>query len=216
MAKIKDITGFRYGRLVALRRVGKTNSGNSIWRCQCDCGRFTNVATGDLGTEKNKKGTFSCGCLKSENAKKSQRGKFWKHGHGGDAKGYNSSRTHQAWSAMKYRCNNPDGDKYEYYGGRGIKVCDRWNSDFRNFLADMGECPEGLTLERINVNGNYEPGNCCWDTRKQQVANRRPQFEWSARSGPKAGYSISETQRKKLSNSVKKSWEKRKNEKACD
>jgi hypothetical protein len=208
MAKVKNIFGIRYGRLIPQEIVGKTNSGNSIWRCKCDCGNFANVATGDLGTEKNKKGTFSCGCLKSENARNSVHAKFWKHGHGNsNAKRNGGSKTHNAWCSMRARCNRPEDPAYKYYGARGIKVCERWN-DFRNFLDDMGEAPKGLTLDRINNDGNYEPGNCRWVTKQGQLENRRPQSEWFYPPGPKPGTVIcSPETRKKHSVSTKKAWD---------
>ena len=77
------------------------------------------------------------------------------------------------WQAMKQRCTNPNNADYHSYGGRGITVCDRWLNSSANFLADMGPCPDGYTLERRDVNGNYEPTNCYWDTPTQQVLNRR-------------------------------------------
>lgn len=83
------------------------------------------------------------------------------------------SPTYRAWGAMKTRCTNPNQPKWKYYGGRGITVCHRW-SRFENFLADMGEKPAGLTLDRIDVNGNYEPGNCRWATWHEQRVNQRP------------------------------------------
>ena len=93
-----------------------------------------------------------------------------KHGH--SLKNGKPTPTYYSWRCMKERCGNPNNKYYSYYGGRGIRVCDRW-MDFANFLADLGERPEGLTLDRINSDGNYEPGNCRWVTMKEQAQNRR-------------------------------------------
>lgn len=96
---------------------------------------------------------------------------FYKHGH---SPGKTSSRTYQAWRSMKKRCYQPKNAAFAYHGARGIAVCERWRDNFRNFLEDMGECPEGHSLDRYPDNdGNYEPGNCRWATPKEQGRNKR-------------------------------------------
>ena len=92
-----------------------------------------------------------------------------RHGH---AVGGKASKTYSKWQGMKTRCYNPNSNRFQYYGGKGIKVCDRWLNSFENFLADMGECPEGMTLDRIDNTKDYEPGNCKWSTLTEQSRHR--------------------------------------------
>ena len=156
-----DITGQRYGRLTAVQDVGRTKYGTRLWECRCDCGATTQVQVGTLRYGN----TTSCGCLRRDVGGANTKS----HGHA--TKGL--SPTYRCFNGMKARCNNPKNRSYKDYGGRGITVCARW-SNFVNFLADMGEKPAGKTLDRKNVNGNYEPDNCRWATPKEQALNRRP------------------------------------------
>lgn len=164
-----DITGKRFGRLVVLKDSGKrTPSGGTLWLCRCDCGEIRIVWSHALrhGTTK------SCGCYQRELGSSLAARALLKHGH---TTGQAMSPTYTSWSAMKKRCLNSTHPDWSNYGGRGITVCNRWlgKHGFENFLADMGKRPEGRTLDRIDVNGNYERTNCRWATPAVQNANRR-------------------------------------------
>ena len=148
--------GARFGRWTVIDTLQ-----TSKWLCRCDCGTERMVAKRDL-----KRGhSSSCGCLKREMAPFFHR----KHGHGRPKA---QTPTYKSWSEMIARCSNPKSKIYRYYGGRGIAVCERWRS-FENFLADMGERPPERSLDRIDTNGNYEPKNCRWATKVQQMRNMR-------------------------------------------
>lgn len=155
--KFKDRTGQRFGRLVAVRLSGRSKAG-ARWLCKCDCSKMTIVEIGNLVTGHTK----SCGCYSLEISA----AKFFKHG-------LSQTKQHRVWSSMIERCSNPKNKCYKMYGGRGIKVCDRWKS-FSNWWKDMckGYEPK-LTLNRMNNDGNYEPSNCCWASLVDQANNRR-------------------------------------------
>jgi hypothetical protein len=148
----RDLTGQRFGRLVAVAYLGDLR-----WRVKCDCGNTKLISTNHLVDRPHNAG---CGCFAGT------------HGH---TKKKNSYRTptYISWMNMKDRCYNPNYKGFPRYGGRGIKVCDRWRDSFENFLADLGERPLGRTLDRINNNGDYEFGNCRWATKSEQNYNRR-------------------------------------------
>lgn len=177
--KVIDILGVRFGRLVAERFLGIENHA-AIWECRCDCGNMTTAKTRYLRYGRKR----SCGCLHIDTASGVNR----RHGMHG-------TPTYKSWSSMIQRCTNSNHDDFHNYGGRGITVLDRWLS-FDAFHKDMGTRPPvGYSIDRIDVNGNYGPGNCRWATTKEQQSNKRNSLiveahgmamgvaEWSALTG---------------------------------
>ena len=163
MAQLIDLSGQRFHRLTVVARVANSRHGNARWLCRCECGAQVEVAACNLKSGHSK----SCGCLRREFASARR---WYKHGHATSSR---RSPEYRSWTSMRARCNYSGARGFMDYGGRGISVCERWNS-FELFLADMGPKPSPQhSIDRIDPDGDYEPGNCRWATSKEQATNKR-------------------------------------------
>lgn len=157
--ELKDLTNQKFGMLTALHIAYRTeNKKHTFWHCVCECTNTIEARTDWLTTGVS----THCGCQTPIKQSKPR------------THGMSNTKTYRIWKGMIQRCENPNNERYDCYGGRGIQVCKRWHK-FENFLEDMGECPyPNYSIERVNVNGNYEPDNCTWIPLADQWKNKRP------------------------------------------
>lgn len=165
MGNFIDLTGQKFGRLTALELAGRDQKNRISWRCSCDCGNEKTL----LGSLLRTGHATSCGCATVEYRKNFGARMLGHH----VTHGLSRTPTQKSWEAMIERCTKPRHQAYARYGGRGITVCDRWRTSFSAFIEDMGVRPDGMCLDRVDPNGNYEKANCRWATMKEQAQNKR-------------------------------------------
>lgn len=170
--KGQDITGQRFGKLIAVKRIGKDKRNNAIWLCRCDCGNECERIVSQL----RKRNNHSCGCSAKEHLKDMAEKNV--------THGMSKTRLYNCYKGMMSRCYREKDIHYNAYGGRGIKICDEWKNNSKAFIdwALANGYQDDLTIERINVNGNYEPSNCTWIPMKEQYKNK--QSNWWKNSLP--------------------------------
>lgn len=158
--KTKDLTGQTFGRLTVIERVGSSKNQKSLFLCKCSCGKTKVI----LGSSLTSKRVTSCGCLAKEEISKRTK-----------THGKTNTRLHSIWNCMKTRCYNANSKSYQYYGAKGVTICEEWLKDFKAFYdwSMSHGYKENLTIDRINPFGNYEPSNCRWITMQEQRLNKR-------------------------------------------